>query len=78
MSIKEIEELRDKLVALQDEYQETFDALMKERLTEPDSLLTEPITTNFTIALQSIYVARVALAGSIRDYKKEQETKDEN
>ena len=73
--IEKLEEVTKELQDLQDKYQDVFDTLMKERVTDPDSLLTDPITTNVTIALQSLYVARVAMAGAIRDYKNAQEPK---
>ena len=76
--LEKLEALVKDLQKLQDTYDSTFNELMKGRVADPESIVTEPITTNVTIALQSIYVARVAMSGAIRDYKIAQETKDEN
>ena len=73
--IEKLEEMKNELQEFQTKYQKVFDSMMHERVTDPDSLLTEPITTNVTIAVQSIYIARIAMAGAIRDYKNAQEPK---
>ena len=62
------ERLLKRLEEEQAQLDDIFNLLMKDHVTGDDPVA-EPITSNAAIALQSVYVAKVALGAVVRDMK---------